>query len=88
MSSNCSTSVLGPLRVPTLTPLRRVNLSPPAQRWTATALLRARRALAERLSMWRERFAGNGGREPPPDEQPAGESIWDDPTLWLLMMMH
>jgi hypothetical protein len=86
MSSNCRTSTLGPLRVPTLTALQRVNSSPPAQGWIATVLLKARRTLAERLSMWRERFAANGGREPPPEEQPAGESIWDDPALWMLMM--
>jgi hypothetical protein len=87
MSSNCSTSVLGPLRVPTLTPLRGVNLSPPAQGWIATALLKVRRRFAERLSMWCARFAGNAGREPPPEEQPPGDSIWNDPALWMLMML-
>jgi hypothetical protein len=86
MSSNYPTVALGPLRLPTLTPLRRVNVTPTAQGWITTALLKVQRLLVERDSTWRKRFAGNGGGEPPPQEQPPGESIWDDPALWMLMM--
>jgi hypothetical protein len=86
MSSNYHAVALGPSRGATLTPLRRVNVAPTAPGWIATALLKVRRALVERLSLWRERFAGNGGREPRPEEQPPGESIWDDPALWMLML--
>ena len=54
----------------------------------AAALLRSREFF-ERLShRWHRRPAGNGGPGMPPEDHPMSDSIWDDPVLWMLIMMH
>lgn len=53
------------------------------------AAIRKRRQMREALRRtWRRLPAGNGGPRSPWDDHPEGDSIWDDPMLWVLIMMH
>jgi hypothetical protein len=46
-------------------------------------VLRLREALT---GGWRKPPDENGSLPTPPEDYQTGESIWDDPVLWMLMM--
>lgn len=61
---------------------------PPAVRLgsAAPASLGARRLVEALKRMWFGGPPGSGGSEPPSERQSTGDSIWQDPVLWMLMM--
>jgi hypothetical protein len=50
-------------------------------------LLRGRRWL-DALKRSRRAPGGGGGPQPPSEHDPVADSIWDDPELWMLIMIH
>jgi hypothetical protein len=77
-------------------PASRLTLAPPfgfgarlgALGLVLTALLRGRELLQTLNRRWRKRRTGNGGPGMPPEDHPTSDGIWDDPELWMLIMMH
>jgi hypothetical protein len=54
----------------------------------AAALLRLRELREALNRRWFKRPSGNGGPETPPEDHSRSDSIWDDPELWTMIMMH
>ncbi len=52
------------------------------------AAFRKKREMLDALRTRRQRPPGNGGPHSPWEDPDAGDSIWDDPMLWVLIMMH
>ena len=53
------------------------------------AAFRKPRQMREALQRtWHRRPTGNGGPHSPREDDLEGDSIWDDPMLWVLIMMH
>jgi hypothetical protein len=50
--------------------------------------LDARRRWREALGRWLCATGEASGSPTPPEDHPPSESIWDDPELWMLIMMH
>jgi hypothetical protein len=54
----------------------------------AMAFLKARQFL-EALKGTPRKLPGSGGpQEPPEEDHPAADGIWNDPTFWVLLAMH
>jgi hypothetical protein len=75
-----------PAPQPGLVPSRSIGPSPSLLRSVAAAFRKKRQMLEALQRRWRQRPAGCGGPQAPREDQPAGDSIWDDPLLWMLIM--
>jgi hypothetical protein len=75
--------VVAPARVP-----RGLGERAPLFEAVTRMLLRARQLFEPFKRMQRKEPRGGGGPEEPSEDYPRGDSIWDDPVLWMLIMMH
>jgi hypothetical protein len=90
MSVNCqATSAIAdwPMSEPAPVTQRGIGSGTSLPRPVATAFRKTRQMLAV-LRAWHQRPTGNGGPEVPWEDPDARDSIWDDPMLWVLIMMH
>jgi hypothetical protein len=69
-------------------PQRSIGLGPSLPRLVGAAFLKTRQMREALQRTWRRRPTGDGGPHSPWEDHPEGDSIWDDPMLWVLIMMH
>ena len=77
-----------PAGAPTLAPPRRLGARAALVGAVTTAFLRARQLLEALKGMRREQQGAGGGPEGPSEDHSKYDSIWDDPELWMFIMMH
>jgi hypothetical protein len=73
---------------PTLLPPRDFGVTAAVSEARTTVLLRVRQLLEMFKGIWRQQAGGGGDPETSSEDHPEGDSIWDDPVLWTLIMMH
>lgn len=69
-----------------LAPPGGLDSSPAQLGPVGTAAIRVRRFLEALKDARRKCPAGRPGPEEPREEHAAADSIWDDPSLWMLML--
>lgn len=77
-----------PISEPGPAPQRGTGPGPSLRRSVAAAFRKILQ-LGEALQhSWHRRPTGSGGSHSPWEDRDADDSIWDDPMLWTLIMMH
>jgi hypothetical protein len=69
-------------------PQRGIGPGPWLPKLVAAAFLKTRQMGEALQRRWDRHPTGSGGPHSPWEDHPEGDSIWDDPMLWVLIMMH